>query len=630
VGVPLAARAAEPTVRGRAAARLTATSGGERITDYTIAMTVLVDGSLRVREDLTYSFGTSSGRHGIDRTLPVQFSYDEEHTRVYPLAGDPRASSPSGAPAQLETTYGPTVTMRIGDPDRTVRGTQRYVLEYDLGGVVNTLPDGQELYWNAIGTEWKVPIDRVRVTVDGPAGVTKATCFKGVRAGTEQCEHAIKDKDTATYTAAGLDAGEGLTVVAAFPSGTCPDAAPILERIWTPQRAFRLTPASGAGALGLLLVIGGGAVYLVLRTGRDRRYLGFIPGLAPAEGPGPASRRALKRATEEQDTYERRGWVGRVPLMRSDPIAVQFQPPKGMRPGQLGTLLDEYANVVDVTATIIDLAVRGFLQITEVRRKGWFHGGDWRLTRSRRPPGGELERYESTLLEAMFNGRGEVLLSGLRQTFRTDLLKVQSQLYDDVTGRGWFRGNPVMVRRRWRGLAVAVMALGCVLTWLLARYTTFGLVGVGAVLGGAAALALAGRMPSRTAAGTAMLAQARGFRLYLETAEANEIRFEEEHDVFSRYLPYAIVFGVAERWARVFADLAASGVTVASPTWYVSDQSYGAPDAFDFGGFGHAMGSFVTTTSGSIAAATPSSSGGSGFSGGFSGGGGGGGGGGSW
>jgi hypothetical protein len=37
-----------------------------------------------------------------------------------------------------------------------------------------------------------------------------------------------------------------------------------------------------------------------------------------------------------------------------------------------------------------------------------------------------------------------VLLSSLKQTFRSDLEKVQEMLYDDVTRNGWFRGNPVV------------------------------------------------------------------------------------------------------------------------------------------------------------------------------------------
>src|SRR4029453_12748533 len=150
------------------------------------------------------------------------------------------------------------------------------------------------------------------------------------------------------------------------------------------------------------------------------------------------------------------------------------------------------------------------------------------------------------------------------------------------------------------------------------------------VIAGLVLLFVAPRMPARTAKGTAALAQARGFREYLVTAEANQIRFEEGEDIFSRYLPFAIVFGVTERWAKVFQDLAASGAAVATPAWYVG-SSYAQAGVFNYLAFGSAMNTFSTETCGSIAASTPSSSGSSGFGGGgFSGGGGGGGGGGSW
>ena len=133
-------------------------------------------------------------------------------------------------------------------------------------------------------------------------------------------------------------------------------------------------------------------------------------------------------------------------------------------------------------------------------------------------------------------------------------------------------------------------------------------------------------MPARTAAGTAVLTQAQGFRRYLETAEADQIRFEEGQDLFSRYLPYAIVFGVADRWAKVFDDLAKSGAAVSQPTWYVGHMPY-----WSYYALGASMNSFETTANSSLVS-TPASSGSSGFSagGGFSGGGGGGGGGGSW
>ena len=142
------------------------------------------------------------------------------------------------------------------------------------------------------------------------------------------------------------------------------------------------------------------------------------------------------------------------------------------------------------------------------------------------------------------------------------------------------------------------------------------------------ALLLARRMPARTAAGTAVLARTLGFKTYLETAEGHQLRFEEGEDIFSRYLPYAVAFGVAEHWAKVFSDLAAQGRWVPEPTWYVGAH----PGLFFAGGssFNDSLGAFSESATSSMSSATMGSSGGSGYSGGFSGGGVGGGGGGGW
>ena len=131
------------------------------------------------------------------------------------------------------------------------------------------------------------------------------------------------------------------------------------------------------------------------------------------------------------------------------------------------------------------------------------------------------------------------------------------------------------------------------------------------------------RMASRTADGSAVLAQSLGFRQYLVTAEANQIRFEEGIDVFSRYLPYAIMFGVAERWTKEFAQLAEQGRYAFNPYWYIG---YGYGYGFNYHTFASSMDSLASTMSSSMQHATAATSGGSGFSGGggFGGGGGGG------
>ncbi|MDQ6716266.1 MAG: DUF2207 domain-containing protein, partial [Actinomycetota bacterium] len=148
-------------------------------------------------------------------------------------------------------------------------------------------------------------------------------------------------------------------------------------------------------------------------------------------------------------------------------------------------------------------------------------------------------------------------------------------------------------------------------------------LGAGLVVAGLIFRVLGKRMAAKTAEGSAVLAQSLGFRQYLVTAEASQIKFEEAQSIFSRYLPYAIVFGVADRWAATFQQVAeaaaAAGQQIMMPTWYLYSGS-----AFpDFGGIANGVGSFADTAGGAFAAtASSGSSGGSGFSGGgFSGGG---------
>lgn len=581
----------------------------ESIASYDVTIDVRTDGTLHVREQVDYDFGTEQ-RHGIYRTIPVRYVYDDTNDRVIRIT-DLRVVSTSGAPSGVETSAeGPNLVIRVGDPDRTVSGRQTYVLDYDVRGALNSFDEHVELYWNAVGAEWEAPIDRVHVAVRTPVAATDYSCFAGPEGTASAADAVERDGATVTCVEEALPAYAGVTVVVALPVGAVSVPPPILEERWDVRRAFAATRWTVGGAVLLLVGALGGVGYLAYTRGRDRRFRGQVPGLEPAAG----------QVVDEEVR----------PLFADQAGAVEFALPADLRPGLVGTLIDEQANPLDVTATIVDLAVRGYLHIEELPREGWFRSRDWVL-RQLRPADAALLGYESTLLAAVFSGRSEVKVSELKRTFASDLHRVQRQLYSETVARRWFRRSPQTVRTAWQVVAVAGVVLGVGLTFLLARFTHLGLLGVAAVLAALVLLLVARRMPARTATGSAALARVLGFRQYVRTAEAEQLRFEERADVFSRYLPYAIVFGETERWARAFASLGAAqaagggggGGTLPALAWY------SGPAGWDFDHFGDSMRSFSDTTVGAIAATA--SSGGSGFGGGGSSGGGfGGGGGGSW
>jgi uncharacterized membrane protein YgcG len=614
---------AAPAAAGAATSDLVRADDVESIAAYATTYDIRADGTVDVTEEITYDFGANE-RHGIERRIPVREPADAEKDRVYHVDGI-EVSSPSGAPANLHTEdHGFISYIRIGDPDRTITGQHTYQIRYRLEGSLNEQPELDELYWDAIGSEWTVPINRATVVVTAPGGIERVTCFSGDPGDSTTCaESAIDNPRRARFAQSELAPGQPLTVVVGLAKGTVTVPPPELvdtaydtgfgggEPDVTDGPAGR--PAgvasygvAGAAVVGSLALAGFG----YWRRGRDQQYLSLPFGMVPAAG------------TPVDQTP-----VG--PARRPTAIAPEFRPPEGVPAGVAGTLLDEEADTLDVSATIVDLAIRRHLHIEEIEPARFWNNRDWRLTRLTPPGGDRLIPAETALLDALFeDGRSQVLMSELKYEFATHLGKVKNLLYDDVVSRGWFHKRPDRTRRVWRVLGTVVMFGGALVaanSFFNSERYDIAVMGIGALVAGVVLRTSSKAMPARTAHGSAMFARVLGFRRYLETAEAEQLRFEEGEDIFSRYLPYAMVFDVTERWAKVFAALAATSGTAAGGLYW-----YSGPSGFSSEHLGHSLNNFADTTSSTLSATRSSSGGGSGFSGGSSGGGGGGGGGGSW
>lgn len=572
----------------------------EVIHSYDVGIEIRADDSIRVTETIAYDFG-STPHHGIFRDVPTREVYDDRYDRVYPLHVE-SVEATGGASADYEVSQEPggITRIRIGDPDETVTGVHTYTIVYTVEAAMNGFRDHDELYWNAIGAYWEVPVETATSTVTAPASIIDITCYTGPVSSTAPCDKArILEDGTARFRQANLFPFEAFTVVVALPKGVVAEPHPQLVQPWSIGRAFSRTSSTLGLSGGLLVLLVAGCGWLFWTRGRDRRFVG-----SPVD-------QTMGNATGDAQA---------VPLFEHGVAPVEFAPPGDLRPGQVGTIIDEQANTLDVTATIVDLAVRGYLTIEEIPKEGWFGKPDWALHRTDKADA-DLLTYESTLLSGLFKDGNDPTLSSLRRTFSERLTKVEDQLYADAVKRGWFVKRPDKVRASWHARGALLFVAGIVLTFVLARWTTFGLVGIPVVLAGVLLTVGARWMPSRTAKGTAIARRVGGFRTVIETAETHMSRWAEEQNVFTRYLPYAIVFGLTEKWAKAFEGLAQMPPDT---TWYLSSRP------FIYADFGRALDDFSITTGGTIAS-TPASSGSSGFSGGgFSGGGGGGGGGGSW
>jgi uncharacterized membrane protein YgcG len=581
-------------------------NGVEQIRSYGVNLAVQPDGTLQVRETIGYDFGVVP-HHGIFRDIPVRFDYPKLNAtdRVYPLSVT-SVSASAGTPAQYTTDTFSTggvgyERIKIGDPNTTITGVHTYKIAYRVQAVLNRFSDHDELVWNAIGGQWTVPIQAVTVAVETPAAITRINCAQGPTGSNESCATAQFSGNAANFGQSLLSPQAGLTVTVAIPKVIAPSPKPVLEQRFTIGRAFAVTPVTGgvAGALTLLFV--GGLLLYLWRVGRDRRYRGSAVDQSFGNGDGPDER---------------------APIFEHTETPVEFEPPDGLRPGEVGTLVGLRAHPLDVTATIIDLAVRKYLKIEEVDPASHWLKVDWKLTKLK-DPDDQLKPYEQQLLKGLLKGGDHVLLSKLRNHFATCMNKVEKELVDDAMKQGWFTRRPDSVRSKVFGVGIVTFVAGVALTIALTIWTHAALLGIPVIVFGALVTVGSRFAPARAAKGSALLRRVNGFRRFINESEKERARFAENKNLFSEYLPYAIVFGATEKWAKAFEGLA--GEPPDTGYWY------GSMRPFDYAVFSSSIHGFTVTAGGTLTSTPPSTSGSSGFSGGgFSGGGAGGGGGGSW
>ena len=549
------------------------------INSFDAQIAIQSDGRLVVTETIDVDFRALE-KHGIFRDIPVKYAWPSEKRkqRVYQLQVLSVTDS-SGRAWHFETYgNGANVEIKIGDADRTVTGRQQYRIAYVVQGALNGFPDHDELFWNVTGSEWAVPISKATATVRAPAALSQTACYAGPVGSNDRCGGIDSVANGAVYTSGRvLEPGDDFTIVAGLRKGVVPDPLPILQN--APREFadyFDLAPVWLA--LAAFVAVGGLALvaWLWYRVGRDDR---------------------------EHET-----------------IVPEFEPPEKLRPAQIGLLIDERADTLDVTATIVDLAVRGFLTITEIPKEGLLGQRDWLLTR--RPKTGDLLDYEQIIFDGLFASGEEVRLSSLRRHFYLTLAKAQSALYADAVKRGWFPLDPSKTRATYAIAGVGLVILAGLVAAGLGALAGGGLVGVGAAVPAIGLIAASPVMPRKTRAGAELERRSLGFQRYIEVAEKDRQKFAEKEHIFADYLPFAIVFRCVEQWAKAFEGI---DLKEATSGWY----SGSSVNAFSAMTMSRDLSAFSSQISSTIAS-TPGGSGSSGFSGGSSGGGGGGGGGGSW
>lgn len=543
---------------------------GEEIKSFASDITVNADGRVSVVETIVYHF--PSPRHGIYRDIPTSYVDDQGGKFSIPLVIKSVGNGQGGTWPYTKEGSKYAVRIKIGDPDRTISGDQTYVISYEAAGALRYFDDHDELYWNATGTAWQVPIRRSAASVhlpdNIPADSINLRCFTGPAGSTaEECLKNVQGR-TAEFAASGF-----LTIVVGWPHGLVAELLPVrpgwLEQTW-PLLVFWLP---------LLLPI-----------------IAFI-------------------------FLFRRWWLFGRDLKGSPVLVVQYDPPDKLPPAEVGVLFDERADIKDISATIVHLATRGFLKIREVEKQGMvFKSKDYEFERLKDlDDGPALKNYELKIMSTIFAGGQTVRLSALKDkyAFQNSLTGIKNAMYDELVGAGYYDRSPEKVRGAYLGVGLTLIVIG-----MFTMVFAIPLVSTGLICAIFAAV-----MPRRTAKGVAALDHAKGFREYLSQAEKYRLQWQESENVFEMFLAYAMVFGVVDKWAKAF-----EGMAIQQPQWY--EGAAFQAGAFNAAAFQSSFSSLNSSMNTAVMSRPSQSSSGSGFSsgggGGFSGGGGGGGGGGSW
>jgi uncharacterized membrane protein len=542
-----------------------------------------MQGTLDITERITLTF--SDNNHGILRAIPQEYNSQDLRLHVSRI----RYGDGAEIPYSMYSENGNSV-LKIGDPNKAVTGKQTYEIQYSLHNVISFYNDHDELYWDINGDQWQQPFEHVSIRLQLPDTVklhdTGFTCFTGQFGSSSQsCISEQIGNELHAATTQPLSSGQTLTIVAGFQKGFFaePTASEKLREILPSVLKFALP----------IVLFGGYALRQWLKRGRDPKGRGTI-----------------------------------VP---------EYEPPFDMRPAEVGVLADFKVDQKDISATIIDLAVRRYIKIIETKKERKLRKDSLEysleLTNS---DFSKLGAFEQELIRGLFGEDGSasagsvVALKDLKNKFYKNVSKAQTQIMDQIVEGGYFTASPLKAGGR---LWVLVVILFASLFFFGGILGAAGIAGI--IVAVAIVIASAVAMPARTLKGVEAKEKALGLKLYLETAEADRIkmlqspnaRYAPAHtapaktvELFEKLLPFAVIFGVEKLWALEFKEIYSK-----PPEWY-SGTSPTFNSLYIASALSGSMNNAMTS-----AFSAPSSSSSSGFGGGgFSGGGGGGGGGGGW
>ncbi|MEM2145686.1 MAG: DUF2207 domain-containing protein [Candidatus Jordarchaeaceae archaeon] len=590
------------------------------ITQFKSDIEIQKDTTVKVIETIQINF--PEPRHGIYRIIPIMYSVRGKTINAkFKLLS---ITDENGNSYKYEEKRaGQSVSLKIGDSEKSVTGLQTYVITYSLKKVIQRYEEYDELYWNVTGSEWDTDIYDASASVSSAyATISRVECFAGSFGGSDRfCQSRFSSNNATLISTTDLGSGRDFTIVVAldkdnnlvFPSRT---------------QSFFDTLIDNWGYLASIIPFLT-LLYFWLKKGRDQKYANDNIYYKPVEA---------KVVTK--------------PLFTREFLPTVYHPIQALTPSEVGTIVDEKVDIHDIVSEIIELARLGFIKIEKIEKDELVgKHKDYAFINLKKETAG-LKDFQVYLLEKLFDEKltsktikeaekiykkdnrklkevlklassGEyVLLSSLKNSFYENLDKFRKKLYESLDKKLIFDGKPDKIKEKWISIYIflEILSVVAVINFvnLSGNYVPLILL----IFLSIPTLFFALAMPRRTAWGYSLYRQIKGLAFYLQKGKWRE-EIAEKNLFFEEMLPLAISLGIVDKLA---GDMQSLGV---EPPKYFAGVTTGTLSS-DIGVFAKTSENVFVSAPGGKWSGASSWSGGSGFSGGASGGGFGGGGGGSW
>jgi uncharacterized membrane protein len=539
-----------------------------RVSDFNDNITISEDGSAFVQERITLTF--VGEWHGIHRFIPVE--YPGPRGTNYTLFLDiTSVTDGNGGKLKYESSLSNGFRdLKIYIPS-AVDATRLVEIDYTVRNGMRFFEDHDEFYWNVTGNDWPVPIDRAEATVAFPAaaaGSLRAQAFTGVYGSAGHDASAdVNGAECSFATTSRLPMRGGLTIDVYIPKGILKEPSGFTRLLWF----------LGSNPI----------VFLPFWTFAVSFFFWWKWGRDPDPGVS---------------------------------VAPMYEPPKGLSPAEAGTLLEDKIHPRDITSTIVDLAVRGFIKIEETQDKALiFHHKDYifHLLIPQREWHG-LAPHEQVMLKNIFSGSDDqVRLSSLKNRFYTAVPSIRQDIMSALRNKGMYMLDPESANG-YSFVAILIIVAPFAISQFTGFKSVFSSVGLLIICGIISAIIwwlFARQMTAKTVNGARTLVAVLGFQEFMNRVDADRLK-RMPPDTFEKFLPYAMALGVEHHWAQAF-----TGIIQNPPAWYVGPGGYAYGPGFNPIFFSNSMHSMAGDMHDVFISAPRASSTGSGFGGGGGGGG---------